>query len=101
MALPARPGTLQRPDRARGGGARGGGGGGGGGWRGGGGGGVHSAGGAAMIRLARIAAAPSAPLPAQIPAAERGPEILSATRAGAYGRGARGSAGRAPQLAGR
>ena len=53
-----------------------------------------------MIRLAVILAA-AALLHAQSPLVKRGSEIFSATCAGAYCHGAEGSAGRAPQLAGR
>ncbi len=53
-----------------------------------------------MIRLAGILAA-IALLYAQSPLVKRGSEIFSATCAGAYCHGAEGSAGRAPQLAGR
>ena len=54
-----------------------------------------------MIRLAGILAAAAALLHAQNPLVKRGSEIFSATCAGAYCHGAEGSAGRAPQLAGR
>jgi len=53
-----------------------------------------------MIRLAGILAA-AVLLHAQSPLVKRGSEIFSATCAGAYCHGAEGSAGRAPQLAGR
>lgn len=53
-----------------------------------------------MIRVAAMLSAASL-LQAQSPLVKRGSEIFSSTCAGAYCHGAEGSAGRAPQLAGR